>query len=41
MDEEDYLIEEETYMNLYRRMPGEPEPAFEEPEMLEKVWGRQ
>jgi N-dimethylarginine dimethylaminohydrolase len=30
----------EAYMNLHRRMPGEPEPAFEEPAMLEQVWGR-
>ena len=29
----------EAYMNLHRRIPGEPEPAFEEASMLEKVWG--
>ncbi|MEE8121011.1 MAG: arginine deiminase-related protein, partial [Anaerolineales bacterium] len=40
MDEGAYLGEEEAYMNLHRRIPGEPEPAFEEPVMLEKVWGR-
>lgn len=31
---------EEAYQNLHRRIPGEPEPAFEDPAMLEKVWGR-
>lgn len=30
----------EAYMNLHRRIPGEPEPPFEEPSSLEKVWGR-
>lgn len=30
----------QAYMNLHRRIPGEPKPAFEEPAMLEKVWGR-
>jgi N-dimethylarginine dimethylaminohydrolase len=40
MDEEAHLFAEEAYMNLHRRIPGEPEPAFEEPEMMDKVWGR-
>ena len=31
---------DEAYLNLHRRIPGEPEPAFEDPAMLEKVWGR-
>jgi N-dimethylarginine dimethylaminohydrolase len=30
----------EAYMNLHRIIRAEPEPAFEEPAMLEKVWGR-
>ncbi len=29
-----------AYMNLHRRMPGEPEPPFEDKAMQEKVWGR-
>lgn len=31
---------DEAYLNLHRRMPGEPEPAFEDPAMMKKVWGR-
>ena len=31
---------DEAYLNLHRRMPGEPEPAFEDPAMMAKVWGR-
>ena len=31
---------DEAYLNLHRRMPGEPEPAFEDPGMMEKVWER-
>lgn len=40
MNEEDPILAEEAYMNLHRQIPGEPDPAFEEPAMLEKVWGR-
>jgi N-dimethylarginine dimethylaminohydrolase len=32
--------EVEAYMNLHRIIRAEPEPAFEEAAMLEKVWGR-
>lgn len=31
---------DEAYLNLHRRIPGEPEPEFEDPLMMEKVWGR-
>ena len=34
------VSEYHAYMNLHRRIPGEPEPAFEEQKMLEKVWGK-
>lgn len=34
------ISEEEAYQNLHHRIPGEPEPPFEDPAMLEKVWGR-
>lgn len=40
MNEQESVSEYQAYMNLHRRIPGEPEPAFEEPAMLEKVWGR-
>ncbi len=40
MNEQERVSPFEAYMNLHRRIPGEPEPAFEEPSMLEKVWGR-
>lgn len=40
MNNNDPILAEESYMNLHRRILGEPEPAFEEPTMLEKVWGR-
>lgn len=40
MNEEDPILAEEAYMNLHRQIPGEPDPAFEEAGMLEKVWGR-
>ncbi len=40
MSEQERVSEYQAYMNLHRRIPGEPEPAFEEPAMLEKVWGR-
>jgi N-dimethylarginine dimethylaminohydrolase len=40
MNEQDPILAEEAYMNLHRQIPGEPDPAFEEPAMLEKVWGR-
>jgi N-dimethylarginine dimethylaminohydrolase len=32
--------EVEAYMNLHRIIRAEPHPAFEEPAMLQKVWGR-
>jgi len=35
-----HVSEEEAYLNLHRRIPGEPEPAFEDPAMMKKVWGR-
>jgi len=31
---------DEAYLNLHRRIPGEPDPVFEDPAMMEKVWGR-
>jgi N-dimethylarginine dimethylaminohydrolase len=40
MNDENPIFAEEAYMNLHRKIPGEPEPAFQEPNMLEKVWGR-
>lgn len=40
MNDENSITPIEAYMNLHRRIPGEPEPAFEQPAMLEKVWGR-
>ena len=40
MNDQDAILAEEAYMNLHRKIPGEPEPPFEEPAMLEKVWGR-
>lgn len=39
MSDQDQWFPEEAYMNLHCRMPGEPEPAFEDPVMQEKVWG--
>ena len=39
MSEQDPWLAEEAYMNLHRCILGESEPAFEEPELLEKVWG--
>lgn len=39
MDEQDPWIAEDAYHKLHFNIPGEPEPAFEEPAMLEKVWG--
>lgn len=40
MSEQETWSAYQAYMNLHRRIPGEPEPAFEQPAMLEKVWGR-
>lgn len=40
MNDQDPTQAYEAYMNLHKMIPGEPEPAFEEPSMLEKVWGR-
>ena len=40
MNDQDAILAEEAYMNLHRKIPGEPAPPFEEPAMLEKVWGR-
>ena len=40
MSEQESVSDYQAYMNLHRRIPGEPEPAFEEPAMLEKVWGK-
>jgi N-dimethylarginine dimethylaminohydrolase len=40
MNDQDAILAEEAYMNLHRKIPGEPDPPFEEPAMLEKVWGR-
>jgi len=40
MKKHERVSEYQAYMNLHRRIPGEPEPAFEEPVMLEKVWGK-
>ncbi|MGD2040923.1 MAG: arginine deiminase family protein [Anaerolineae bacterium] len=40
MSEPQAPTEVEAYMNLHRIIRAEPEPAFEEPAMLEKVWGR-
>jgi len=41
MNEQETWSKVEAYMNLHRLIPAEPEPALEEPGMLEKVWGRQ
>lgn len=40
MVKQEPLDPDETYTNLHRRIPGEPEPAFEHPLMQEKVWRR-
>lgn len=40
MDQQKVVSDYQAYMNLHRRIPGEPEPAFEDPVMLGKVWGR-
>ena len=40
MSHSEPLAPDEAYTNLHRRIPGEPEPAFEHPLMQEKVWGR-
>ena len=37
MSEQENVSAYQAYMNLHRRIPGEPEPAFEEPGMLEKA----
>lgn len=34
------VTEYQAYMNLHRRIPGKPEPAFEEEKMLANVWGK-
>ena len=40
MSQEQILSADEAYTNLHRRIPGEPEPAFEHPGMQQRVWGR-
>ena len=40
VSEQEPPTEVEAYMNLHRILRAEPEPAFEAPAMLEKVWGR-
>ncbi len=40
MSEQDSIMGEIAYQTMHRNNPGRPEPAFETPEMLEKVWGR-
>ncbi|MCP4420724.1 MAG: amidinotransferase, partial [Chloroflexi bacterium] len=40
MSEQDSIMAEIAYQTMHRNNPGKPEPAFETPEMLEKVWGR-
>ena len=40
MSESESVDGVEAYMNLHRIIPAEPEPAFEEPGMMKKVWGR-
>jgi N-dimethylarginine dimethylaminohydrolase len=40
MSTQESVSDFQAYMNLHRRIPGEPEPAFEEAAMLERVWGR-
>ena len=37
MSGQESVSDYQAYMNLHRRIPGEPEPAFEEPGMLEKA----
>jgi N-dimethylarginine dimethylaminohydrolase len=39
MPNQDALSAEERYMKLHLRNPGKGEPSFEEPELLEKIWG--
>ena len=39
MGEKDSVSPVEAYMNLHRRIIGQGEPAFEDPAMLEKIWG--
>jgi N-dimethylarginine dimethylaminohydrolase len=40
MGTNDPLLAEQAYLNLQREVPGEPEPPFEDPSMMSKVWGR-
>ena len=40
MNDQIPISAEEAYLNLHRRIPGEPEPPFEDASMMEKVWGR-
>lgn len=40
MTDHEIPTEVECYMNLHRIIRAEPEPPFEEPGMLQKVWGR-
>jgi len=40
MSQDQPLARDEAYTNLHRRIPGEPEPAFENPVMQQRVWGR-
>jgi N-dimethylarginine dimethylaminohydrolase len=39
MGEQNIASPVEAYMNFHRRIQGQGEPAFEDPTMLEKVWG--
>ena len=39
MPEKREVSEVEAYMNLHRRIHGQGEPAFEDPEMQYKTWG--
>lgn len=40
MSEEDGTGGEFAYMSMHREMPGEPEPVFEDAQMMQAVWGR-
>lgn len=40
MSEREPAVSEFVHMGMHREMPGEPEPVFEDADMLGRVWGR-
>jgi len=39
MTNHDHVSDVEAYMNLHRRIHGQGEPAFEDPQMQQRTWG--